>query len=111
VLVGEGGSGGALAALCCDRLLMTEDSYFAALVPEGAGAALRRSPEAAAALLRPTPRDLLASGVADGLVPSTRDPGFTAAVAAAFADLAGRADAVERQRSRVQRWRKPASAG
>ena len=49
VLVGEGGSGGALAAACCDILLVAPDSYFAALAARGSGASrcvgpLTRSP-------------------------------------------------------------------
>ena len=52
---GEGGSGGALAAATCDVLLGAAASYFAAIGPEGASAALRRPPEECAELLRLTP--------------------------------------------------------
>ena len=65
---GEGGSGGALAAATADVVLATPDSYFAAIGPEGAAAALRRSPEECAELMRITPADLLALGFADAVV-------------------------------------------
>ncbi len=65
---GEGGSGGALAASACDVVLCTPDSYFAAIGPEGASAALRRSPQECADLLRLTPADLLALGAVDAVV-------------------------------------------
>ena len=64
---GEGGSGGALAAAACDRVLVTPDAYFAAIGPEGAEAALRRPKQECADLMRITPADLLALGVADAL--------------------------------------------
>jgi acetyl-CoA carboxylase carboxyl transferase subunit beta len=64
---GEGGSGGALAAATADVVLMTPDSYFAAIGPEGAAAALRRPPEECADLMRITPADLVALGFADAV--------------------------------------------
>lgn len=65
---GEGGSGGALAAAATDVLLVTPDAYFAAIGPEGAAAALRLPPEECADLMRITPADLVALGVADAVV-------------------------------------------
>jgi acetyl-CoA carboxylase carboxyl transferase subunit beta len=65
---GEGGSGGALAAACADVVLMTPDSYFAAIGPEGAAAALRRSAQECADLMRITPAEQLALGFADEVV-------------------------------------------
>jgi acetyl-CoA carboxylase alpha subunit len=62
---GEGGSGGALAAACADVVLMTPDSYFAAIGPEGAQAALRLPAQECADLMRITPADQLALGFAD----------------------------------------------
>ena len=50
LLHGEGGSGGALAATCCDRVLVTPDAYMAALGPEPAAVTLRRTPQEAATL-------------------------------------------------------------
>ncbi len=68
VLVGEGGSGGALAAACCDTLLVGPDSYLAALAPKGAARALRRPAEEVARLYGLRPADLLALGLADAAV-------------------------------------------
>ncbi|MCU1595302.1 MAG: carboxyl transferase [Frankiales bacterium] len=64
---GEGGSGGALAAATADRVLVTDESYFAAIGPEGATAALRRPKQECADRMGITPADLLALGFADAL--------------------------------------------
>ncbi len=73
VLHGEGGSGGALALAAADALLVTPSSYFTALSPEGASAALRRPAEECADLLRLTPADLVALGAADAVVGDPAD--------------------------------------
>jgi acetyl-CoA carboxylase alpha subunit len=65
---GEGGSGGALALAAADLLLVTPDSYFAAIGPEGGAAALRRTADECADLMRITPQDLLDLGAADAVV-------------------------------------------
>src|SRR4051812_21955118 len=70
VVHGEGGSGGALAAAVCDRVAVTTDGWFAALSPEGAGAALRRAPDDAADLMRVSPSELAADGFADAIAPA-----------------------------------------
>lgn len=96
---GEGGSGGALAAAAADVLLVTPDSWFAAIAPEGASAALRRPVQECAELLRLTPADLLALGAADALV--------TPEGALWHLDaLAGR-DPAERLAARRARWAAP----
>ncbi len=97
---GEGGSGGALAAAAGDVVLCTPDSYFAAIGPEGASAALRRPPQECAELLRLTPADLLSLGAVDAVV------GGPAALAPHLARLAGREDA-ERLAARRARWAAP----
>ncbi len=75
---GEGGSGGALAAAACDRVLVTDASYFAAIGPEGATAALRRPREECAERMRITPADLLDLGFADALAEPSDVPGHLA---------------------------------
>ncbi|ONH32189.1 acetyl-CoA carboxylase subunit alpha/beta [Pseudofrankia asymbiotica] len=87
VVVGEGGSGGALAAACADAVLMTPDSYLTALSPEGAAATLRIPAERTADLggLRPT--DLLRLGFADEVLPSTDPAAIVRGVAATLARL------------------------
>jgi acyl-CoA carboxylase subunit beta len=98
---GEGGSGGALAAAAADVVLVTPSSYFAAIGPEGAAAALRRPAQECADLLRVVPADLLAQGFADALV----DP-VPAAVLPRLAALQEQ-DAQQRRDRRAQRWSRP----
>jgi acetyl-CoA carboxylase carboxyl transferase subunit alpha len=72
VVVGEGGSGGALAISICDRLLMLENSVYSVISPEGCSAILlkednSRIPEVAA-LLKLTAQDLKRFGIADEII-------------------------------------------
>ena len=71
VVIGEGGSGGALALGVTDRVLLLEHSIYSVISPEGCAAILWRSAEKradAARALRLTSRDLLGLGVADEVV-------------------------------------------
>jgi acetyl-CoA carboxylase carboxyl transferase subunit alpha len=71
VIVGEGGSGGALAIGVGDRVLALENAVYSVISPEGCAAILWRSPEAApiaAAAMRMTAADQLELGVIDGIV-------------------------------------------
>ena len=97
---GEGGSGGALAAAAADLVLLTGEAWFAAIGPEGASAALRRSPQECADLLRLTPADLLELGAADALLAQPEDALWH------LAELAGQDDEVRRA-ARVRRWSAP----
>lgn len=75
LLIGEGGSGGALALAAPGNTWVTPDSYFSVIAPELAAAILKRPPEAAAATadqLRIRPQDLVALGVARGIVGPAR---------------------------------------
>lgn len=71
VVVGEGGSGGALAVGVADRILMLEYAVYAVISPEGCAAILWRdqakSKEAAEAL-KLTARDLQSLGVIDRVI-------------------------------------------
>ena len=71
VVIGEGGSGGALGIGVADRVLMMENAYYSVISPEGCAAILwkhrKHAPEAAAAL-KLTARDLLELGVIDGVI-------------------------------------------
>jgi acetyl-CoA carboxylase carboxyl transferase subunit alpha len=71
-VIGEGGSGGALALGVADRLLMLEHTTYSVASPEATAAILWRdsakAPEAARAM-RITAHDLLAFGIADDIVP------------------------------------------
>jgi acetyl-CoA carboxylase carboxyl transferase subunit alpha len=72
VVIGEGGSGGALAIAVADRLLMLEHSTFTVASPEAAAAILWRdsakAPDAAASM-RITAQDLYGMGLIDEIVP------------------------------------------
>jgi acetyl-CoA carboxylase carboxyl transferase beta subunit/acetyl-CoA carboxylase carboxyl transferase alpha subunit len=99
-VVGEGGSGGALAIGVADRVLMQEGAIYSVIAPEGAAAILyrdaARAPELAAKL-KITAADLREFGIVDAVV-SEPDGGVAAdanvaaallksAIEAAFAEL------------------------
>ena len=71
-VIGEGGSGGALALGVADRVLMLENAYYSVISPEGCAAILwkhrKHAAEAAAALKLSAP-DLMAMGLVDGVIP------------------------------------------
>lgn len=72
VVIGEGGSGGALGIGIADRVLMMENAYYSVISPEGCAAILwkhrEHAPEAASAL-KLSAQDLSQLGVIDGIVP------------------------------------------
>lgn len=72
VVIGEGGSGGALALGVTDRILMLEHAIYSVITPEGCAAILWRSAEhreKAADALRLTSDDLMDLGVCDEVIP------------------------------------------
>lgn len=72
IVIGEGGSGGALGIGVGDRIFVLENAYYSVISPEGCAAILwketSRAPDAAQAL-KMTARDLLELGVIDGVIP------------------------------------------
>ncbi len=71
VVIGEGGSGGALALGVCDRVYMMENAVYSVISPEGCAALLwgdRANAEQAADALRLTAPDLIELGVIDGVI-------------------------------------------
>jgi acetyl-CoA carboxylase carboxyl transferase subunit alpha len=71
-IVGEGGSGGAIAIAAANRVLMLEHSVYAVISPEGCASILWRTAEKAAdaaEAMRVTAADLKALGVIDRIVP------------------------------------------
>jgi acetyl-CoA carboxylase carboxyl transferase subunit alpha len=72
VVIGEGGSGGALGIGVADRVLMLENAYYSVISPEGCAAILwkhrKHAPEAAEAL-KLNASELLKLGVIDGVIP------------------------------------------
>jgi acetyl-CoA carboxylase carboxyl transferase subunit alpha len=72
IVIGEGGSGGALGIGVADRVLMMENAYYSVISPEGCAAILwkhrKHAPEAAEALKLCAP-DLVKMGLVDGVIP------------------------------------------
>jgi acetyl-CoA carboxylase carboxyl transferase subunit alpha len=102
VVIGEGGSGGALALGVGDRVLMLENATYSVITPEGCAAILWRDAgqkERAAEALKLTAPDLMALGLVDEVVPEPiggahADPAATAetlglALERHLAELAG----------------------
>jgi acetyl-CoA carboxylase carboxyl transferase subunit alpha len=89
VIIGEGGSGGAIAIATANRVLMLEHAIYSVISPEGAASILWRDTtkaEDAASSMRITAQDLIRFGIIDAIVPEPtggahRDP--AAAVSAA----------------------------
>jgi len=117
VVIGEGGSGGALAIGVANRVLILENAVYSVISPESCAAIRWRdaaeAPRAAEAL-KLTAADLLEQGVVDEIVREPlggahKDPGATvaataAAVRAALADLRP-LDSEALVRARVERFR------
>ncbi len=75
LVIGEGGSGGALALASPDNTHVTADSYFSVIAPEPAAAILKRGPDevrSTADQLRLRPQDLVELGVARSVVGRAR---------------------------------------
>jgi acetyl-CoA carboxylase carboxyl transferase subunit alpha len=71
-VIGEGGSGGALALSIADRIVMLEHSYYSVASPEGCAAILwsdAAKADEAAAHLKLTAQDLKGFGIVDEIVP------------------------------------------
>lgn len=72
IILGEGGSGGALALAVCDELAMLENAAYSVISPRGFASILWKDgtrEKEAADLLKMTSKDLIALGVADHIIP------------------------------------------
>ncbi|KAG5219142.1 acetyl-coenzyme carboxylase carboxyl transferase [Salix suchowensis] len=72
IVTGEGGSGGALAIACCNKMLMLENSAFYVASPEACAAILWKSSQAApkaAEKLKITAQEHYRLKIADGIIP------------------------------------------
>ncbi|WP_341991620.1 acetyl-CoA carboxylase carboxyltransferase subunit alpha [Azorhizobium sp. AG788] len=112
VVIGEGGSGGAIAIAATNKVLMLEHAIYSVISPEGAASILWRDTskaQEAATNMKITAQDLVRFGVVDGIVREPlggahRDPAAAIeatgdAIAEAFESLAGLdADAVKKAR-------------
>jgi acetyl-CoA carboxylase carboxyl transferase subunit alpha len=82
VIVGEGGSGGAIAIAAANRVLMFEHAFYSVISPEGCASILWRTRDKAAEAaeaMKLTAQDQLALGIIDRIVPeplggAQRDP-------------------------------------
>ena len=118
VVIGEGGSGGALAIAVADRVLMFEHSVYSVISPEGCASILWRDGKQgakAAEALRLAAPDLEQLGIVDGVLPEPvggahRDPAAAAATlkAALIAnlDVLSGVSGPELVRQRAGRFRK-----
>ena len=102
VVVGEGGSGGAVAIASCNRVIMLENAIYTVASPEASASILWRDSgraQDAATNMKITAQDLLKFGIIDTIVSEPvggahRDPDATieatgTAISTAFAALAG----------------------
>lgn len=72
IVIGEGGSGGALALGVGNHIYMLENSYYGVISPEGAASLLWKDSskaQLAAETMKITPKDLIELGVIDGCIP------------------------------------------
>ncbi len=113
LVIGEGGSGGAIAIATASKVLMLEHAIYSVISPEGAASILWRDSaraQDAATNMKITAQDLLKLGVIDRIVKEPiggahRDPQAVIgsagdAIAAALADMAGKdADAIRAHRA------------
>jgi len=116
-IIGEGGSGGAVAIAVADRVLMQERAIYSVISPEGCAAILWRDPgeaRKAAAAFKPDAAHCLELGVVDMVVPEPEggahtDPDGSAALLKSAILLAleeiDAADPETRRRQRREKYR------
>jgi acetyl-CoA carboxylase carboxyl transferase subunit alpha len=104
VIIGEGGSGGAIALATANRVMMLEHAIYSVISPEGAASILWRDTtkaQEAASSMKITAEDLVRLGVVDTVVPEPtggahRDPpAAIAATGAAIADALAELQALD----------------
>jgi len=118
IILGEGGSGGALALAVCDELAMLENAVYSVISPRGFANILWKDgsrEKEAAGLLKMTAEDVCGFGVADYIIPEPHggahiSPEETAAAISAYiASAMGRVTAQDMEKlleNRYQRYRK-----
>ncbi len=120
VVIGEGGSGGALALGVTDRILMLENAIYSVITAEGCAAILWKTADAkdkAAAALRITADDLGELGVVDEIVAEPTGGAHTDwdATAAALEDALARhldeLTGLDPDTLRANRWKKYGALG
>jgi len=115
VILGEGGSGGAIAIATANRVLMLEHAIYSVISPEGAASILwhdATKAQDAATNMKITAQDLVRFGIIDEIVPEPvggahRDPeAAMQAVAAAIRDAFGQLKGLDRDAVRTMRRQK-----
>lgn len=122
VILGEGGSGGALGIGIGDRIYMLENSVYSVISPEGFASILLRDPKRmkeAASLMKMTAQDVLNFGFIDGIIPEPSggahiDVDETAsnirtAVLQAYSELNGKdmRQVIEQRSRKIINWTRP----
>lgn len=112
ILIGEGGSGGALALAVADRVWMLENAVYSVISPEGCASILwkdaSKAPDAAANL-KLTARDALALGIIEQVIPEDDlgQPAFydrlRAQLTADLSKLSGNDQLLEQRYNRFRR--------
>ena len=113
VLIGEGGSGGALALALSDRVWILENAVYSVISPEGCASILWKDSKKvkdAAESLRLTAQDMLELGVVEQVIPEEKEFSLTYAklqeeLEAALSQL-GQLPVEELLEQRYQRFRK-----
>ncbi len=80
VVIGEGGSGGALAISVANKLIMLENAVYSVISPEGCAAILWQSQDKvkeASEALKLTAQELLKLGIIDGIIPEPLEGAHT----------------------------------
>lgn len=120
IVIGEGGSGGALALGVGDRLLMLENSTFSVISPEGAASILWKDggkAKEAAEKLKITAPDLKVLGVIDDIIPEIRGGAHrdltsqAELVDQAIAEHLSQLEKLDKQVLLEQRWEKYSNIG
>jgi acetyl-CoA carboxylase carboxyl transferase subunit beta len=115
VILGEGGSGGALALAVCDELAMLENALYSVINPRGFASILWKDPsreKEAAEILKIGAEDLRARGICDAVIAEGETPRETAAgLSAWLTEALGRLHAEDPDTLVEQRWRRYRAVG
>lgn len=120
IIIGEGGSGGAVAFATANEVAMLEHAVYSVISPEGCASILWKDSEKmreAAEALKLTAQNLSELGVCDRIVSEPRGgahrnkPATIAAVGEALAAMLAKMDGVDGKELRNQRWQKYLALG
>ncbi|MEO2055799.1 MAG: acetyl-CoA carboxylase carboxyltransferase subunit alpha [Nitrospira sp.] len=120
VVIGEGGSGGALAVSVADKIIMLEYAIYSVISPEGCAAILwndATKTEDAAEALKMTAKDLLRLGIIETIIPEPpggahHDPEKTASlISKTLCNLLTKLDAIPAEERLEQRYHRIRNIG